>query len=218
MQTFNFQNEAMNAVERQAQEELDISDETFTNNLGVAAPDNKRLISVLEYEHELKKRMALGSDDCYKVKKALANVEVNNDTGSLARAMIELNQNIRLMAQGINSRLDRMDGRLDRIEGRLEKMEPLMLYVHVSENYRRRISGQTQMPIPFLVGEGPENTDLPLIGTVEDIERLSKPQVRRYLSGYAVNYDANAVRKDLKSLLRDTLGFSTAADLRFNFT
>lgn len=162
--------------------------------------------------------MALGSDDCYKVKKALANVEVNNYTGSLARAMAEMNQNIRLLAQGLNGRLDRMDGRLDRIEGRLEKMEPLMLYVHVSENYRRRISGQTQMPIPFLVGEGPENTDLPLIGTVEDIERLSKPQVRRYLNGYAVDYDANAYRRELKALLRDTLGFSTAADIRFNFT
>ncbi|GAV29664.1 hypothetical protein PMKS-003166 [Pichia membranifaciens] len=212
MQPINLQTEAAEAIERQTQEELGIPDETFTNSLGVAAPVNKRRSSIIEYKHELQKKINLGNDDCYKVERALADVEVNNDYTSLASAVIEINQNIRLMAQ------DRMDGRLDRMEGRLEKINPLMLYVRVSENLRRRDSGLTQIPVPFIVGEGPQNTDLPIIESVTDIESLSKPQVKRYLTGYAVDHDANAVRKELKAILRDTLGYSTATDLRFSFT
>lgn len=71
----------------------------------------------------------MGNDECYKVERAIADVEVNNDYTSVANAIIEVNQNIRLMAQGITGRLDRMDGRLDRMEGRLEKTDSLMLYV-----------------------------------------------------------------------------------------
>ena len=218
MQPINLQTEAVEAIERQTQEELGIPDETFTNSLGVAAPANKRRSSIIEYKHELKKKINLGNDDCYKVERALADVEVNNDYTSVANAIIEINQNIRLMAQGITRRLDRMDGRLDRMESRLEKIDPLMLYVRVSENLRRRSSGLTQIPVPFIVGEGPQNTDLPTIESVTDIESLSKPQVKRYLTGYAVDYNANAFRKELKAMLRDTLGYSTAADLRFSFT
>lgn len=232
MQPFNLQNEAIEALEHQAQEERDIPGETSNSSLAVQAPANRRLISVPKYKHELKKRMPLGDDDRYKVKKASANVKVNNYTGSLARAMAEMNQNIILLAQGVHSRLDRIDdkldriddkldricGTLDRIEGRPGKIDTLRLFLRVSENYRRRSSGLPQMQIPFVVGKGPQNTDLPLIDTIEDIERLTKPQVKRYLSGYAVDYDANAARKALKALLRDTLDFSTAADRRFNFT
>ena len=224
MQPYNLQTEAVEAIERQTQEELGIPDEMLTNSLGVAAPANKRRSSIIEYKHELKKKINMGNDDCYKVEKALADVEVNNDYTSMANAIIEINQNIRLMAQGINSRLDRMDGRLDRMDGRLdrmevrlEKMDPLMLYVRVSENLRRRSSGLTQIPVPFIVGEGPQNTDLPTVESVTDIDRLSKPQLNRYLTGYAVDYNANANRKELKAMLRDTLGYSTAADLRFSF-
>lgn len=218
MQPINFQTEAAEAIERQTREELGIPDETFTNSLGVAAPVNKRRSSIIEYKHELQKKINLGNDDCYKVERALADVEVNNDYASFASAVIEINQNIRLMAQDLNRRLDRMDGRLDRMEVGLEKITPLMLYVRVSENFRRRDSGLTQIPVPFIVGEGPQNTDLPIIESVKDIESLSKPQVKRYLTGYAVDHDANAVRKELKAILRDTLGYSTAADLRFSFT
>lgn len=225
MQPFNLQNEAIEALGHQAQEERDIPGETSNSSLAVQAPANKRLILVPKYKHGLKKRVPLGDDDRYKVKKASTNVKVNNYTGSLARALAEMNQNIILLAQGVHSRLDRIDdkldricGTLDRIEGRPGKIDTLMLFLRVSENYRRRSSGLPQMQIPFVVGKGPQNTDLPLIDTIEDIERLTKPQVERYLSGYAVAYDANAARKDLKALLRDTLDFSTAADLRFNFT
>lgn len=217
----NLRTEAVEAVELQAREELDIPDEIFSNNLGVAAPANKRRSSVIEYKHELQKKINLGNDDCYKVERALADVDVNNDDTSIARALIEINQNMRLMAQGLNNinrRLDRMDGRLDRMEGSLENIIPLMLYVRVSENVRRRNLGLTQIPIPFVVCEGPQNTDLPAIHSVADIESLSKPQVKQYLTGYSVAYDANTVRKELKATLRDTLGYSTPADLRFNFT
>lgn len=210
----NLRTEAVEAVELQAREELDIPDEIFSNNLGVAAPANKRRSSVIEYKHELQKKINSGNDDCYKVERALADVDVNNDDTSIARALIELNQNMRLMAQGLNNIYRRLDG----IEGTLGDIKPLMLYVRVSENIRRRNLGLTQIPIPFVVGEGPQNTDLPAIHSVADIESLSKPQVKQYLTGYSVAYDANTIRKELKATLRDTLGYSTPADLRFNFT
>lgn len=224
----NLRTEAVEAFVLQARKELDIPDEIFSNSLGVAAPANKRRSSVIEYKHELQKKINLGKDDCYKVERALADVDANNDDTSIASILIEINQNMRLMAQGLNNiyrrldgiegTLDRMEGRLDRMEGRLENIIPLMLYVRVSENVRRRNLGLTQIPIPFVVGEGPQNTDLPAIHSVADIESLSKPQVKQYLTGYSVAYDANTVRKELKATLRDTLGYSTPADLRFNFT
>lgn len=106
---------------------------------------------------------------------------------------------------------------ISNINRKVEDMTPLMHYVRISENLHRRTFGLSQLPLPFIVGEGPD-TDLPRIGSVEDIQNLTKPQIFRYLEVYNIENDRRANSGALKALLRLSLGYTLPTELSFHFT
>lgn len=113
---------------------------------------------------------------------------------------------------------DNLQHEVNRIKGDVDGMKPLMLYVRTSENARRRLLREPEIPVPFLVGEGPIGTDLPSVNSVEDIEAMNAEQLHRYLAGYDVQHNPQVGTKRLKRLLRDALGFSSLKDMRFEFS
>ena len=213
-------------------EELDIPDDVFINQENVAPPQPKTRANVMQFEQELSQKAGMANDEVYRARKRVERVEtakykvqkaltqtnnenslialirtISNDIGSINRNISTMQTTISTMQTDINSIKDEVSG-----------MKPLMLYVRTSENARRRELREPPIPVPFLVGEGPDGTDLPSINSVEDIELLDLEQLRRFLTGYNVRYASRTSRVNMKIMLRDTLGFCKVSDMRMNFS
>lgn len=226
------QSGAVDEPQNPLDEELDIPDDVFVNQENVALPQPKTRANIMQFEQELSEKAVIANDEVYragkrvdradvtkyKVQKALAQTNnenslialirrISNDIGSINRNINTMQTNINTMQTDINSIKDEVSG-----------MKPLMLYVRTSENARRRELREPSIPVPFLVGEGPEGTDLPSINSVEDIELLDLEQLRRFLTGYNVRYALRTSRVNMKIMLRDTLGFCRVSDMRMNFS
>ena len=203
------------------EEPLDIPDNVFLNSQGVPPPPDKRRSSVLEYEQKLEEKIYAAKTDKYKVRKALTKCDDSNILLSLVRSINNMNNSINDLKRDVSSmKRDLTDVKRDLTDVKkdVNDMKPLMLMVRVSENIRRRKLGTNQIPIPFLVEEGPNVTDLPAILSIEDINRLSVDQLQRYLRGYNIEFSTRFSRKRMKMLLRDTLGYCTPVDLTFEFS
>jgi len=89
-------------------------------------------------------------------------------------------------------------------------------YSHIRlYNMFRRMNGYPATPVPFLNVEAIMN-ELPPIGSVQDIDSLSKEECQTYLRAYNVEFHPNESVK-LKERLRDAVGLAISYDLEFQF-
>ena len=79
----------------------------------------------------------------------------------------------------------------------------------------RRMNGSSAALVPFLNVEAMLD-DLPPIGSVEDIDSLSKQECQTYLRAYNVEFHPNESVK-LKEKLRDAVGLAVSHDVAFQF-
>lgn len=236
----------MDQIYNTLNEELDIPDDVFINQENIAVPQPKTREKVMQFEQELSEKAVIAKDEAYmarsradridttkyKVQKALAQKNnenslialirgISNDISNINRNITDINgrvNNIDRRVNNIDRRVNTMQSDITLIKGDISGMKPLMLYVRTSENARRRELREPQIPVPFLVGDGPEGTDLPSIKSVEDIESLNVEQLRRFLTGYDVQFATRTSRVNLKIMLRDTLGFSKVNDMKMSFS
>lgn len=82
-------------------------------------------------------------------------------------------------------------------------------------NMVRRMNGSPAAPVPFLNVEAMLD-ELSPIGSVEDIDSLSKQECQTYLRAYNVEFHPNESVK-LKGRLRDAIGLATPYDRKFQF-
>jgi hypothetical protein len=79
--------------------------------------------------------------------------------------------------------------------------------------------GWEVMDVPFIRPSViPENIELPLVRSVEGIDRLTLSQVKLYLQTYDIAFNNSWPRKRLKELLRNKLGFTSRRDLTINMS
>lgn len=89
-------------------------------------------------------------------------------------------------------------------------------YSHIRlYNMFRRMNGYPATPVPFLNVEAIMN-ELPPIGSVQDIDSLSKEECQTYLRAYNVEFHPNESVK-LKERLRDAVGLAISYDMEFQF-
>ena len=200
----------------------------------------------MQFEQELSQKAAIANDEVYrarrrveraetakyKVQKALAERSnqdslialiraISNDIGSIKRNVTTMQTNINTMQTNITTmqtNITTMQTDINSIKDDVGGMKPLMHYVRSFENARRRELREPPIPVPFLIGDGPDGTDLPQINSVEDIESLNIEQLRGFLTGYDVRYATRTSRRNMKIMLRDTLGFFRLNDMRMNFS
>ncbi|CUM55142.1 unnamed protein product [Debaryomyces tyrocola] len=82
-------------------------------------------------------------------------------------------------------------------------------------NMVRRMNGSSAVPVPFLNVEAMLD-ELSPIGSVEDIDSLSKQECQTYLRAYNVEFHPNESVK-LKEKLRDAIGLAVGHDVGFLF-
>lgn len=99
------------------------------------------------------------------------------------------------------------------IDSRFAKLE----YSHLRLfNSFRRMNGYEAVSVPFLNRE--ENQEeLPLILSVQDIDRLTKEECQRFLRGYGIQFHPNETIK-LKEKLREGIGLMAQYDYEYKFT
>lgn len=106
-----------------------------------------------------------------------------------------------------------MDNKFALVDSRFVKLE----YNHLCLfNSFRRMNGYEAVSVPFLNRE--ENQEeLPLILSVQDIDRLTKEECQRFLTGYYIQFHPNETIK-LKEKLREAVGLMARYDYEYKFT
>lgn len=218
----------LNPLQNELDVEIEVSDDLFVNDEGISPPRTRRKRDIMEYEQKLSEANFKTREKAFKIKTSQYKVQkllAENDNVSilisLTRSIANLNRSISHIDRnisGIKSDVNNMKSDLNNISNKINEITPLMHHVRVSENLRRRTFGLPQLPLPFLVGEGPSGTNLPNIESVQDIQDLSRAQLLSYLAGYGVEHNRRAPNGSLKSLLRLTLGFTLPTELNFFFS
>ena len=229
-------------MQKELDAEIDILDDVFFNEQGIPPSRTKRKRDIMEYEEKLGEANFKATEKAfkaqtsqYKVQKVLAENDNVNILLSVMHSLNNLNNSVNRMDTNISgiksdinnvksdintmkSDMNTMKSDITNISRKVDEMTPLMHHVRISENLHRRTFGISQLPLPFLVGEGPSGTDLPRIASVEDIQNLTRSQIFRYLVGYDIEHDRRASSGSLKTLLRLSLGFTLPTELSFLFT
>lgn len=107
-----------------------------------------------------------------------------------------------------------MDRRFNDLDRKVSGMSVQQLQLR---NLIMTRDGEKAVPVPFLDGSWPEDKGLPEIISVEDIDRLSRPQCREYLTGYGISFAENET-VNLKKKLRTVIGFGLMTDVAYSFS
>lgn len=225
----------LNPLQNELDVEIEASDDLFVNDEGISPPRTRRKRDIMDYEQKLREANFKTRERAFKIKTSQYKVQkllAENDNASilislrhsienLIGSLSHIDRNISGIKSDMNnmkSDMNNMKLDLNNISNKINEITPLMHHVRVSENLRRRTFGLPQLPLPFLVGEGPSGTNLPNIESVQDIQDLTRAQLLSYLAGYGVEYNRRASNGSLKSLLRLTLGFTLPTELNFFFS
>lgn len=209
-------------------QELDISLEALENEAGVPPPQTKTRLNIMRYEEKLNDKIMAAQVETFRANEKFYKASIAKDkiqkavteSGSrnvliglimakrndINRKFDEAERNSQRNFDNLHRNHDNLERDVNRIKGDVDGMKPLMLYVRTSENARRQLLREPEIPVPFLVGEGPVGTDLPWVNSVEDIEAMNAEQLHRYSAGYDAQHNPQVGTKRLKGLLRDALG------------
>lgn len=219
-------------------EVLDIPDDVFMNGEGIPPPRTKRRGDVLDFGQEMRKSVLRSRDKTFeaeavtfKLDKALIQNRNDYDMADFMKNITDTLIRMEMESKSTNRKLESMNRKIGDVDRKIDglksdvaglksdvaEIKPLMFYVRTSENARRRQARVPPIPVPFLVGTGPDD-DLPIIKSVEDIQNLNLRQLSSFLIGYGVQHSSRASSKILKNKLREALGFYDAPDLSFEFS
>lgn len=223
--------EARSELPNPLDEVIDIPSDVFINSHGIPPPPTKRRGDIMDFEQELHKKAFTSREEAFnaettafKLQKALIQNTNDYNIANFMRSITETLTRMENESRNTNRKIESMDRNIENINNKLDQLKnditeikPLMFYVRTSENARRRSARVPPIPVPFLVGTGPGD-ELPILDSVETIENLNSGQLRRYLQGYAVQFNPRSSSKILKNQLREALGFYAASDLSFEFS
>lgn len=216
--------EARSELPNPLDEVIDIPSDVFINSHGIPPPPTKRRGDIMDFEQELHKKAFTSREEAFKaettafkLQKALTQNTSDYNIATFMRSITETLTRMENESRNTNRKIENMDRKLDQLQNDITEIKPLMFYVRTSENARRRNARVPPIPVPFLVGTGPGD-ELPILDSVETIENLDSGQLRRYLQGYAVQFNPRSSSKILKNKLREALGFYAASDLSFEFS
>lgn len=117
---------------------------------------------------------------------------------------------------GLKGEFEGLKGEFADLKGGMDSGFKMSEYRHVClYNMFRRMNGSSAALVPFLNVEAMLD-DLPPIGSVEDIDSLSKQECQTYLRAYNVEFHPNESVK-LKEKLRDAVGLAVSHDVAFQF-
>ncbi|GMM32009.1 hypothetical protein DAMA08_047540 [Martiniozyma asiatica (nom. inval.)] len=204
--------------------ELDLPDDLFTNDVGVAAPGDKRRVSILDYDQRLTKNISdlsarryRGEDARLKLRKGMAALDSDNTTlNRIEQTLREMNSKLETLntkVETLDTKVETLDTKVETLNTKLETLNTdvsamrteMQLHFGISENIRRRKANLEQLELPFLTGDARE--ELPAINESVNFEHLTKAHIERYLTGYGVQFNPHDNRDVLVTLLRAFLGY-----------